>query len=55
LIAEGDKRECREVDTETGSMMSGGRGGSCVEVDCGPDVEVDEELRVGREYFSDKA
>lgn len=37
-------------------MMSGGRGGSCVEVDCGPDVEVDEEeARVEREYFSDKA
>lgn len=43
------------MDTETGSTISGGRGGSCVEVDCGPGIEVDEELWVGREYVSDKA
>lgn len=55
MIAEGDNSECREVDTETGSTMSGGRGGICVEFVCGIDVEVDEELRIGIEYFSDKA
>lgn len=43
------------MDTETGSTMSGGRGGSWVEFVCGSDVEVDEESRVGIEYFSDKA